>query len=219
MAKPSRAEIVEAVLERHGRTYAEELGIDLERGGPSALFRMLVASILFSAPIGAHQGLTAARALSDQGWTTAAKLAATSWEQRVRVLNQHGYARYGDRTSAMLGDACALLLDRYGGDLRALRERAGRDPGGERTLLKQVKGVGDVGVDIFFREVQLTWDELYPFADPRALDAAKQLGLGSDLGKLAGGGDRERFARLVAGLVRVGLGHDYDEVLEATHSR
>jgi hypothetical protein len=219
MAKPSRAEIVEAVLDRHGRTYAEELGIDLERGGPSALFRMLVASILFSAPIGARQGLTAARALSEQGWTTAAKLAATSWEQRVRVLNQHGYARYGDRASAMLGDACALLLDRYGGDLRALRERAGRDPGGERTLLKQVKGVGDVGVDIFFREVQVTWDELYPFADPRALDAAKQLGLGSDLGKLAGGGDRERFARLVAGLVRVRLGHDYDEVLEATHSR
>ncbi len=219
MAKPSRNQIVEAVLDRHGRTYAEELGIDLERGGPSALFRMLVASILFSAPIGARQGLTAARALTDEGWTTAQSMAATTWHQRVRVLNQHGYARYGDRTSSILGDACTLLLDRYRGDLRELREQAGRDPGRERILLKQVKGIGDVGADIFFREVQVVWDELYPYADQRALDAARQLGLGGEIAKLADGGDHERFARLVAGLVRVRLARDYDEVLEATRSR
>jgi hypothetical protein len=219
MARPSRDQIVEAVLDRHGRTYAEELGIDLERGGPSALFRMLVASILFSAPIGARQGLTAARALTDEGWTTAQKMAATTWHQRVLVLNQHGYARYGDRTSSILGDACELLLDRYRGDLRKLREQAGRDPSRERILLKQVKGIGDVGADIFFREVQVVWDELYPYADQRALDAARQLGLGSEIAELADGGDHERFARLVAGLVRVRLARDYDEVLEATRSR
>jgi endonuclease III len=215
MAEPTRAEIVEAVLERHGQTYAHELGIDLGGGGPSALFRMLVASILFSARIGAQQAVTAARALADQGWTTAEKMAATPWERRVRVLNQHGYARYDERTATMLGDACALLLDRYGGDLRQLRDEAGRDPGRERGLLKQVKGIGDVGVDIFFREVQVAWEELYPFADARALDAAKQLGLGGDVAKLADGRDHERFTRLVAGLVRVRLARDYDEVLAA----
>jgi hypothetical protein len=222
MARPSGERIVEAVIDRHGQTYAEELRIDLERGGPSALFRMLVAAMLFSAPIGARQGLAAARALTDQGWTTPGKMAATSWHERVRVLVEHGYARFGDRTGAMLGDASALLRERYRGDLRKLREQAGRDPGKERSLLKQVKGIGDVGVDIFFREVQVAWDELYPYADARALDAARQLGLGADAGGLAdltGGGDRERFARLVAGLVRTRLAHDYDEVLEATHVR
>jgi hypothetical protein len=222
MARPSRDQIVAAVLNRHGQTYAEELGIDLERGGPSALFRMLVAAMLFSAPIGTRQGLTAARGLTDQGWTTARKMAATTWHDRVRVLGEHGYARYGDRTGAMLGEASALLLDRYRGDLRKLREEAGRDPGRERALLKQVKGIGDVAVDIFFREVQVVWDELYPYADPRPIDAARQLGLGADprgLADLADGGDHERFARLVAGLVRVRLARDYDQVLEATHSR
>jgi len=34
-------------------TYAEELGIDVAKGLPSVLFRLLVASILFSSRIGA----------------------------------------------------------------------------------------------------------------------------------------------------------------------
>ena len=102
---------------------------------------MLVAAMLFSAPIGTRQGLSAARALSDEGWTTAGKMAATSWHDRVRVLSEHGYARFGDRTGGMLGDASALLQERYRGDLRKLREQANRDPGTERSLLKQVKAL------------------------------------------------------------------------------
>jgi hypothetical protein len=172
-----------------------------------------VASILFSARIGAQQGVKAARGLADAGWTTAAKLAKTSWVERVRVLNQHGYARFDERTATMLGDACELLLDRYGGDLRRLREAAGRDPPKERRLLKQVKGMGDVGVDIFFREAQVAWEELFPFADRRALRAAAKLGLGRDARSLARGRDPQTFARLVAGLVRTDLAGDHDEVL------
>jgi hypothetical protein len=98
---------------------------------------------------------------------------------------------------------------------RRLRRRLGRDPAAERRLLKQLKGLGDVGVDIFFREVQLAWDEVYPFADGRALRAAERLGLGKDARALARGRDRRTFARLVAGLVRTELAKDYDGVLEA----
>jgi endonuclease III len=214
MAKPSRSAIEKALLERHGRTYAEELGINLARGSPSALFELLCAAILFSARIGAQQGVKATRAMFDQGWTTAEKLAATSWDERVRVLNQHGYARYDERTATMLGDACDLLLDRYKGDLRKLREAAGRDPRQERKLLKEIKGMGEVGVDIFFREVQVVWDELFPFADRRALDAAEGLGLPGDARALARGHDPRTFARLVAGLIRMRLAKDQDAILE-----
>jgi hypothetical protein len=115
----------------------------------------------------------------------------------------------------MLEDMASLALDRWGGDLRKLRDEAERDPGRERRLLKQFKGVGDVGVDIFFREVQVAWDELAPFADRRALKAAERLKLGKDaaaLQKLVGEGD---FPRLVAGLIRVELEDDYDAVRAA----
>lgn len=219
MAKPPADSIVEALLERHRQTYAQELGIDVAKGTPSALFRLLVASILFSARIGAGQAVKAARALTDEGWTTADKLADTSWRERVRVLNRHGYARYDERTAAMLGDACELLLDRYRGDLRRLRAEAGQDPKEERRLLKEVKGLGEVGVDIFFREAQVAWAELFPFVDRRVGQAARRLGLDPDPRALAGDRNPEAFARLVAALVRTGLAGDHDAVLEAARAR
>ena len=220
MARPSKRRIADALLERHGRTFADELGINVAAGTPSPLFRLLVASILFSARIGHRIAFAAARALADQGWTTPQKLDRTTWAQRVRVLNRAGYARYDESTSRMLGDTCALLLERYRGDLRRLREQAERDPRRERALLKEFKGIGDIGVDIFFREAQVAWDELYPFADRRALRAAERLGLRGDANALARlvEGDVREFARLAAALVRVGLERDYEGVLEAASS-
>ena len=58
----------------------------MAKGTPSVLFRLLVASILFSTRIGAGQAVKAARALTEAGWTTAEKLAATSWGERVQIL-------------------------------------------------------------------------------------------------------------------------------------
>jgi hypothetical protein len=219
MAGPSRSRIVDALLERHGRTYGEELGIDLAKGTPSILFRWLCASILLSARISAEAAMSAARALADQGWTTAQKMAASTWEQRTRTLNGAGYARYDESTSRMLGDTAGMLLEKYGGDLRKLREAASRDPAAERRLLKECKGLGDVGVDIFFREAQVVWDELYPFAGRRDLDAAARLGLGKDVAALAKHVSRQDFPRLTAALVRGGLAKDFETVIEQAKSR
>lgn len=74
-----------------------------------------------------------------------------------------------------------VLLDRHGrtyAEELGIRVQAGRDPAQEHKLLKRFKGIGDVGVDVFFREIQVTWEELRPFLDRRALEAARQLGLG-----------------------------------------
>jgi hypothetical protein len=214
MAKPSRDRIIEALLHRHKRTFAEELKIDLHKGTPSVLFQWLCASLLFSARISADLALRAARALNAQGWTTPRKMAGATWEERTKTLNQSGYARYDERTSRMLGDTAQLLLDEYGGDLRKLREAAEHDPAKERALLKRFKGIGDVGVDVFFREAQLVWDELFPFADRRALAAAKKLGLDDDAAKLAKRVAKRDFPRLVAALARVDVSGDHDAVLE-----
>jgi hypothetical protein len=134
--------------------------------------------------------------------------------KRARTLNEAGYARYDERTSSMLGDTSAMLLEKYEGDLRKLREAAGRDPGKERQLLKECKGLGDVGVDIFFREIQVAWEELYPFADRRALQAAGRLGLPDDAKGLARLVPRDDFPRLTAALVRTGLARDFDDIVE-----
>jgi endonuclease III len=215
MAAPSKDRIVEALLERHGQTYAAELGIDLERNTPSVLYRWLCAATLLSARIGASAAMQAARALAEEGWTTAQKMADATWEQRTRTLNQAGYARYDESTSRMLGDTAEMLLEKYQGDLRRLRDAAERDPGRQRALLKECKGIGDVGADIFCREAQVAWDELFPFADRRALEAAGRLGLEDDAETLAGRVSRRDYPRLLAALVRTRLANDFDGVLEA----
>jgi endonuclease III len=200
------------LLNRYGKTFAEELDIDLAANTPSELFCLLTAALLFSARIGHTIALKSARILFERGWTTPEKLARTTWQQRVAALDEGGYVRYDERTSAMLGQTAEMLIERYGGDLRKVREAAAHDPARERKLLKEFKGIGDVGVNIFFREVQLVWPELFPFADERILANAKNLGLPPDpnaLARMVHG--RRDFVRLVSALVRIQLEHKEDE--------
>jgi hypothetical protein len=206
---------VRTLLDRHGRTYAEELGIDVAKGTPSPLFRLLCAAMLMSARIDAGIAVDAARNLAKRGWRSPAKLAESTWEQRVKALNEAGYTRYQERTATMLADLTDHLLERWGGDLRRLRDAAERDPKAERELLKEFKGMGDVGVDVFFREVQVAWEELAPFADRRTLDAAGRLKLPKDPDKLAGLTSQREYPRLVAALVRTELDDDYDAIRAA----
>lgn len=204
--------LAKAVLDLHGTPYSDEIGIKLSGNTPSPLYRWLVAATLFSARISQDIAVAAAKALSRKGWRTPEKMAAATWRQRTDTLNHAGYARYDESTSRMLGEGAQMLVDRYDGDLRKLRQAADRDPKEERAKLKAFKGIGDTGADIFFREVQLVWDEHFPFADNKALKAAAELGLPDDAAGLAGLVPKGDFVRLVSGLVRTDLAKDYDKV-------
>jgi hypothetical protein len=199
------------LLDRYGRTYADELSIDVAANTPAPLFRLLCFALLASARISADIAVEAARALTDEGLTTAGAMADSTWRGRTDVLNTSGYARYDESTSRALGATAELLMDRYSGDLRKLRAQADGDIDTLHSLITECKGIGDVGAAIFFREVQAAWDELYPFADDRALDVADRLGLGDDPGVLAKLVSKEDYPRLVAALVRAGLAGE-DEI-------
>lgn len=209
---PSRTALVTALLERRGRLYSADLGLDLTRETPSVLFRWLVASKLMAARIDAQLAMEAADALAQAGWRTPQAMADASWEDRAAVLKDAGYARFDEKTSSQLQSLCDRLIEDYDGDLRALREAAGRDPEAERKQLKRLKGIGDVGVDIFFRETQLAWGELHPFIDKKARKTAKKLDLPHDGEGLAALVGEEDFPRFVAALVRVELDGDVKRV-------
>ncbi|MBD3239002.1 MAG: hypothetical protein GF331_00345 [Chitinivibrionales bacterium] len=206
--------LVRALMRRHGQTLCAELGIPIEANTPAPLFQLLCVSILYSARIGAQASAQAARALFREGWTTPRKMAASTWERRAQVLNQAGYARYDNRTATMLGDTAALVNEQYRGDLRNLRERAGRDPAQERRLLKQFKGIGDTGADIFLREVQVAWSEAGPFLDRKARKGAQGLGLPDDAERLAKLSGKKKMASVATALVRTQLAKDKEEILE-----
>lgn len=219
MPHASAHAIALAVLDSHGCTYAQELDIPLARNTPQPLFRLFCATLLFSTRISADIAVSATRALQNEGWTTPQKMAKSTWRQRTDVLNHSGYARYDESTSRALGEDCQMLLERYQGDLRNLREEAHQDPDQERKLLQEFKRIGEVGVDIFFREVQVAWPELVPFADRRALKTARRLGLHGDAHDLAKLVSKKDFPKLVAGLVRVSLAKDYQRVKQSAASK
>lgn len=217
---PSEERVVDALLSRHGRTFAAEAGIRLGRNTPAPLFQLLCLSLLVSARISAGIAVAAARALFDAGWTTADKMAAATWEDRTRVLNGSGYARYDESTSTYLASTASLVVERYRGDLRRMRVETDGDLDRLRGRLTDCKGIGGVGADAFTREVQAVWPEYAPFADDRTLDVAASLGLPSSAAGLRPTVDDVRtFARLVAALVRTRLDQDQEAVLEEASAR
>lgn len=219
MAKATQQRIVSVLLDEYGQTFAHELGVDLERNAPAGLFRMLCLSLLASAPLGSEAAMRACQALGQAGWATPAKMADSTWKERVKVLNENGYARYDEKTADQLETVVEHLQDAYDGDLRRLRDRAQGKVSQARKLLKEFKGIGDVGADIFLREVQVGWEEFRPFADKLALKSSARLELGGDAESLARHVESRDFARLVAALVRVQLAKEHDRVLEFASTR
>ncbi|MFE5243606.1 MULTISPECIES: endonuclease [unclassified Streptomyces] len=195
---------MDALLEKHGTTYAAEAGIRL-RDTPQPLYQLLVLSDLLSARIRAGVAVASARALFSHRLRTPRRMADATWQERVDALGEGGYRRYDERTATQLGDGARLLLDAYGGDLRRLRGEADGDPDALRTGLRRFPGIGPAGADIFLREVQTVWPETAPCLDAKALQGARRLGLPGNAGKLARLADGRDPAVLAAALVRASL--------------
>lgn len=185
------------LLDKAGRTYADEAGITLA-DKPAPLYQLLVLSTLLSTRIKADIAVAAARELRELA-PTPRKMLDASWQDRVDALGRAHYVRYDESTATALGEGATLLLDEYGGDLRKLR---GDDLDEE---LRRFPRMGPVGAAIFCREAQAVWPELRPYLDKKTLDGAKRVGLPTDPDKLAGLVRDDDVARLAAALVRVSL--------------
>lgn len=201
-----RRETVRGLLAEHGRTHAQEAGVRM-RNTPAPLYQVLVLTVLFSVRIRSDIAVAAARELFAAGMRTPRAMADAPWQQRVDALGRAHYRRYDESTADALGRGAEFLLDTYRGDLRRLRDRAGREPDRIRELLREVPRIGPVGADIFCRELQGLWPELRPAFDRRALEAARALGLPETPEGLAALVPAEDLPRLAAALVRSRLTH------------
>jgi endonuclease III len=190
---------VRALLDRAGQTYADQAGIRL-RNAPGPLFQLLLLSQLLSDRLRPDAPVASARELFDAGMDEAGRMAGADWQQRVDALGRGGYRRYDESTATRLGQTAEKVLERYGGDLRRLRER---HPIAE--ALREFPGIGPTGVDIFLREAQAVWPEYAPHIDAKVRDGAQRLGLPRSPGPLTRLVGREEVPRFTAGLVRVAL--------------
>lgn len=206
---------------RMGRGLAEASGFRVTNS-PANLFQLLCLSILLRGGRDYRPAVQAVRALRDHGWDSAARMAGSSVDARREVLQQAGIpAARARAAAATLGELARSILERYRGDLRRLRTRAGQRSDAERKLLRELPGVDDKVVDLFFREAQGPWREIAPFADQPVLSTARKLGLGrspDDLSAIVGGPESEKIAWLVGALARVDLDKRYGEMRELAHA-
>ncbi len=149
--------------------------------------------------------MATARALQDAGLSDPRRMADADRQERVDALGRGGYRRYDERTATQLGEAAELLNERWGGDLRRLREEAEGEVGEVRRLLQEFPGIGPTGADIFLREVQRVWPDVAPWLDRKALQGAERLGLPKDPDRLVRLADRTDPAVLAAALVRASV--------------
>jgi hypothetical protein len=206
MARSTHKQLVERLMKVAGTTYAEEAGITL-RDKPMPLFQLLVLCMLASKPIDATIAVQAARELFRAGLKTPKAVLAADRDTMIAAFAEAHYVRYDESSATRLADIAAAVRDDYGGDLRALAAAGKCDVTAVKRLLKQFKGIGDTGADIFLREVQDVWTWARPYFDQRAIRAARAIGLPADPAALSALAPRNT-AKLAAALVRVSLDDD-----------
>lgn len=197
---------VRRLLDVAGTTYAAQARITMS-DKPMPLFQLLVLCMLASKPIDADIAMAAARELFKAGLRTPKAVQQANRQTMIDAFGRAHYVRYDESSATRLTDMAQRVRDEYSGDLRGLAERSHHDVAAAKRMLKQFKGIGDTGADIYLREVQDVWTWVRPYFDDRTTGTAEQLGLPAEPKKLGSLAPQDN-ARLAAALVRASLDDD-----------
>ena len=184
---------------KKGRTYSEELGIDLKRGNDGEIFKWFLASVLFGARISETIAMRTYRAFERYGLLTPERILKAGWDFLVNpVMREGGYVRYDEKTSREVLRNCEMLMGEYGGSLNRLHREA-RDALDLEMRLLRFYGVGPVTVNIFLRELRPYWRKSDPEPLAIVVETARRFAI--DLGNVKR--KSVAFTRIEAGLVRL----------------
>ena len=176
---PPRRGAVElkALVRRYGRPYSAALGIRLRSRQPAELSKWFLAGILYAKPIREETATRTYKVFEAEGRTTAQRIVEAGWEGLVGLLDAGGYARYDFSTADRLLAVFGNLQARYGGDLNRLHAAAKHSGDLERLLTELGKGIGDVTVAIFLRDLRGIWSKARPGLTPLERLAMRKLGI------------------------------------------
>jgi len=108
---------------------------------------------------------------------TPKRILERGWHGLVDILDEGGYTRYDFKTSDKLLEVMHNLGTLYEGSLTRLHEQALDSSDLERRLKSLGKGIGDVTVSIFLRELRSVWKKADPKPTPLVILAARNLGI------------------------------------------
>lgn len=193
-----RRDVVRAIVDEFGHRFSKDLRIDLNAGDETEVFKWFVASILFGARITEKIAVKTYETFEEEGILTPSGVIETGWDRLVQLLDSGGYTRYDFKTATKLLNVMRVLIEKYDGRLSEMHRLASDPRDLERRLKELGKGIGDVTIGIFLRELRGVWEKADPLPQPLAVLAARKLGLT----KLGGRGEAE-IARILKDLKRV----------------
>lgn len=168
---------VRELVERFGGRYSSELGIDLARGDPAEIYKWFLASILFGARISETLAIRTYHEFERAGLLSPHKILEAGWDKLVKILDRGGYTRYDFKTATKLLNVNRALIDQYTGDLTVLYSCSKDASDLEQRLKGLGKGIGEVTVGIFLRELRAVWRRAASLPSPPVIDAARKLGV------------------------------------------
>jgi hypothetical protein len=172
-----KKEKLEALIENFGRKYSEILGIDLSDAKEEEIFKWFLASILFGAPITENSVIKTFTCFREYNILTPNKILRTGWDGLVKILDEGSYTRYDFKTADKLLEVMRNLMERYDGSLVILYNEASDGQDLEKRLKELGKGIGDVTVSIFLRELRDVWEKANPEPTSLVFMAAEKLGI------------------------------------------
>ena len=163
------------IVEKFGQRYSELLSINLERGDDEEVFKWFLAAVLFGAPITETSVVKTYKCFEKHAVLTPEKILKTGWQGLVEILDEGSYTRYDYKTADKLLEVMGNLKTKYRGSLKLLHEKAADSLDLEKRLKELGKGIGDVTVSIFLRELRSIWTKADPKPTPLVILAAKNL--------------------------------------------
>ena len=165
------------LIDAVGGKFSKELGIVLSTSDSEEIFKWFLASKLFGARISTTIAIHTYKEFEKYGVTSPEKILETGWDGLVKILDDGGYARYDFSTATKLLAIMQDLKDRYHGDLNEVHQKAKDLKDLEKRLKGLGKGIGDVTVNIFLRELRNVWPKATPTPSEMVKLAARHLGI------------------------------------------
>jgi endonuclease III len=168
---------LESLLKDFGQKYSDILSIDLSDKKEEAVFKWFLASLLFGASIREASAIKTYRCFEKLNVLAPKSILETGWDGLVKILDEGGYTRYDFKTADKLLEVMENLLEKYDGKLTLLYSEASDARNLELRLKKLGKGIGDVTVSIFLRELRDVWKKADPEPTAPMVLAAEKLGI------------------------------------------
>jgi len=167
-------EAIKSLVKEYPGRFSTELGIDLSSGRSPEIFKWFLASVLFGARISESIVKKTFHEFDTRAIVSPETILHTGWDGLVAVLDAGGYVRYDFKTATKLLDLCRSLIDNYHADLANLHAAAIDPKDLEQRLIFLAKGIGEVTVNIFLREMRGIWEKANPLPSDLVVMAAKE---------------------------------------------